>query len=598
MRMNRNVESINNTEEEEIIMDRFKNIRDIISNMLSEDESAQNVLSYLISQIGEFDLSKDMDFISFEVLFYHMIATAYAAQRNSAQTEELITLEPAQKILDEKHYQYLSLIYDIVQLQFWWWLNCRALYSGESYERSEKLGVSFKQTFPEDVGTKALWSKILELAESAHALVPIGELANRFMFIADVQLIYGVGNFRYEENPDNMKLVKYYYIRDGFIRDCYNNSYSASEYRSLNDLPHFVELAEVNNPKIAYDRTIDEKSYYEDIMTFPIIIEIEAEKLNDIIIKKGQGRTIEKQNQELKRKNEELKKKNEELEKTIAELNRIKADRERLIEAHVHNWTHYTYPATIKEVADYLSTSGDIEHACMLHNAYHSEQYLHIELKQLQWEYLAEDKYKLFYDSIKKSDSYFSKTVDDILKDALQLVLFRFVMEGKDKSDFDMESIRASYQSEFLGNKKDAQSPEAWFSERLFPLTVEWKSELWKLPRFSKNQTAYLRMVGIFINIFHNAINHGKKTKDGFLKIVFDEEKRGEQLYLTVTASNPDGTGTEYEEGNGKGLQNVKSDLENLNSVCAERIGAEWETDEECFTLKLYFSEKLLIRRA
>ena len=217
------------------------------SDISKGTQSAFNDLVLRTRKLG-FDYNRKLDFIVFESLFYTLITDAYLYQRYSAESEQLISIESAKECLNDEEYEYISIIYNIIQLEYTWWLFYRDNFDNNESIKNTKAyqAGSFLTRIETHVGNVEYWTEIKKLATNAHDLLPFGELANRIMLISDIQLIYGVGEWKDVYAPANEDFAKYLEVRcdtygnPTFILDCFSDNFEdyCKPLGWINGLPH------------------------------------------------------------------------------------------------------------------------------------------------------------------------------------------------------------------------------------------------------------------------------------------------------------------------------------------------------------------------
>ncbi|NLZ47681.1 MAG: hypothetical protein GX895_02640 [Clostridiales bacterium] len=320
--------------------------------------------------------------------------------------------------------------------------------------------------------------------------------------------------------------------------------------------------------------------------------------------------SILKREYQLREKNAMLEKLNQALQEAIDSKNEM-------IDRHAHNWKHISYPTVVKEVAEKLA--GDEKYkadANKLFKAYNSENILKQEVLMLKLKHSgsSEEIQKQIMSDVLLSNSRTGIDIEKIIKDSLDLVMFRILMEDVDTSintekaktnlsKFkNLERLRESYNTYFILKKQGDISLIDWFRQNIFNIEIH-LDDNWKAVKVKKDSTAYAQLVEIWIDLFHNAINYGRKDNAGFMKIELNSEKVQGIDYLTIKISNPvDYDNVLTKEGSNQGLASLKSLLEKLNyNEEIERIpslesGLEGEA-ENCYATKIYFQQKLLLKR-
>lgn len=265
----------------------------------SMPECAQQAFSELLTLTKDYVQNDPLYFNSFESAFYEIIHTSYKFERNIAENEELITIEEAKHYLSKEQYQYIDIIYKILQNRFQYWLLYRDHYHTEGPAPTEVIqqidkeiamwesdpeyvnilnltrnrrqrALSVKVIHDYDVrGIKKRWEDVKEKAAKAHRFYPYGELANRIMFISDMMLIYGIGDIRGVEDPENERLVKYLSVRPNFINDCWYDDYEEHGNFTHNYPIYFLPYIECESEAERIKNSNTDDEIFCEIMMFP-----------------------------------------------------------------------------------------------------------------------------------------------------------------------------------------------------------------------------------------------------------------------------------------------------------------------------------------
>lgn len=317
----------------------------------------------------------------------------------------------------------------------------------------------------------------------------------------------------------------------------------------------------------------------------------------------------------LKRENQ-LREKNAMLEKLNQALQEAIDSKNEMIDRHAHNWKHISYPATVKEVAEKLAADEKYKaEANKLFKAYNSENILKQEVLMLKLKHSgsSEEIQKQIMSDVLLSNSQTGVDIQKIMEESLDLVMFRILMEDVDtsintektKSNLsrfkDLSRLRESYNRYFILKKQGDISLIEWFRQNIFNIEIH-LDDNWKAVKVKKDSAAYAQLVEIWIDLFHNAINYGKKEDTGFIKIELNSEKVEGVDYLTLKMINPVDYENVLAKGSNQGLASLKSLLEKLNyNEEVERIpsletGLEGEAASH-YATKIYFQQKLLLKR-
>ena len=299
----------------------------------------------------------------------------------------------------------------------------------------------------------------------------------------------------------------------------------------------------------------------------------------------------------------------ETLDKKNKELEQEQKRRENLITSFTHDQKHCVYPKIIHDVYKILLKNGDEENASKLYRAYNEAQYQNGSFDNLYSHYLKNSK-KILEDFHLSLSTKRGKTIEYLLNESLNLVLLRFLMNDRETADAQtseklaqwlcIPELRKGY-TKIWENEEDLTE---WFSTHFYPLKIEGIEESveWNKVRFLKNRTAYFIFSNIFVNLFHNALNYGKKSStDGWLKMHFDSITENGNRFLTIECSNPMEPETAYEEGHGQGIANICERILNLNRYIYPDIDKNYalvtKQENAVFSVKLYFAEDLLIEK-
>jgi hypothetical protein len=267
----------------------------------------------------------------------------------------------------------------------------------------------------------------------------------------------------------------------------------------------------------------------------------------------------------------EIVKLNNSLEKAIA-------DKNALINKHAHNWKHIVYPGTVKEVAEQLYASGEIEYANKLFHAYNSQTLLQQDLNLLQLQYTStpNEYQKAYRKTIYLAEDERGVGILDVFENALQTVLFRLIMEDVDTrydlvalknnlfSIVNRKILRERYVEVFVISKNAKISVTEWFSQNLYPITIHF-DDCWNDVKFKPNDIAFVQMTEVFIDLIHNALNYGVKSKKGYIQIAFGKEIGGDNCLYTCTIKNPCEGESAFSEGSGQGLKSIYEVMDKLN---------------------------------
>lgn len=592
--------------------DEVKDYRDTLeeaidsSNQGNMPGNAQVAFNDLITQIKKlsFDFGRPLDFIVFEALFYKLVTDAYRYQRYSAQSEQLISIELAKAILDDDQYAYISLIYEILQLEFNFWMNYRDNFDGNESLKNTKTyraGIQLNRV-ESQIGTKEYWNKIKKLASSAHDLFPTGELANRIMLISDIQLIYGLGDWKDVYDPANEELVKYLGVRKDaygnskFILDCFSDGFEdyCKPLGWITGLPYLEGRAsrELAASKCRSDEERKNfcNAYYGNTMMFPATIyfpQMDGHYLTSIANEIQYSNYLKQTNEELKNKNAALNKAQQEKKQIIAEF------------AHTYGNMQAT---TLQDIGtELLSVDDELLHEwgrkIMVEYAIKQNLTKEVEMLKLQFEDQSSKLIQKMKDSL---NSYEGKTITDLVSDALQRC-FMSLLYGETRSDkskrklffgsennIEMrEALQDSFEQSVLVGEQDMLN---WLNEKSIldiPISI---SEIWKTLCFDDGGYAALLITNWITELLTNAIKYADKSKP--ISMSFSHEND----MLIITISDIKEQSAVNIHGTQQGISSIIASIRRLNLAVECTFNTdELEEDSDSYNLKLFLSSKVLI---
>lgn len=567
-------------------------------------ERAQLALEYLVIQAKEFDLSRLLDFIVFEALFYNLITDAYMYQRYSAQSNSLVSIEPVNSLLNADEFIYISLIYDIVKTAFEAWLNYRNSFEGNDFPKDTKavkngLDLLHIET---QIENKEYWQQIKSLATNAHALFPKAELANRIMLISDIQLIYGVGDWKDVYDPANEELEKYLDIRRDsfgnpmFILDCLSDEFE--DYcKPLGWITGFPHIENSASSCITSSKCRDESetkdfrdAYYRNLMMFPASIHC-PQLLGQYFT--AVATEIQYSNY--------LKQTNEELENKNAALNKAQQEKKQIIAEFAHTYGNMQ-ATTLQDIGtELLSVDDELLHEwgrkIMVEYAIKQNLTKEVEMLKLQFEDQSSKLIQKMKDSL---NSYEGKTITALVSDALQRC-FMSLLYGETRSDkskrklffgsennIEMrEALQDSFEQSVLVGEQDMLN---WLNEKSIldiPISI---SGIWKTLCFDDGGYAALLITNWITELLTNAIKYADKSKP--ISMSFSHEND----MLIITISDIKEQSAVNIHGTQQGISSIIASIRRLNLAveCTSNTD-ELEEDSDSYNLKLFLSSKVLI---
>lgn len=299
---------------------------------------------------------------------------------------------------------------------------------------------------------------------------------------------------------------------------------------------------------------------------------------------------------------------NKQLDEKNNELKRLQRERENLFEYHAHSWKHISFPSIVHKVAQELLEKGDKNNANKLFRAYNSENLLTNDLNLLHMMYSSSnvelmEKFKdsFLYPQFKNSNN---KTLEEVMYEALDLVVFRIVMENVDtrneiteiKSSLNdrINVLRESYIKEVLSEHENMKCIKDWFSRNIYPIEFN-EHDLWEylLLKTKSNNTAYIIISDMLINVFTNILKYGEKSAEkGYLEIAINDKEINGLLYIELCFKNPIDNSQVISRGEGIGINSIRNCLKKINSTCEDpncNINpVETEISNGIYAIKIY----------
>lgn len=571
------------------------------SDILKGTQSAFDDLVLQTRELG-FDYNRKLDFIVFESLFYTLINDAYLYQRYSAESEKLISIESAKECLNDEQFEYISIIYNIIQLKYTWWLFYRDNFdNNESIKNTKayKAGI-FLTRIETHVGNVEYWTEIKKLATTAHDLLPFGELANRIMLISDIQLIYGVGEWKDVYDPANEELVKYLEVRRDtygnptFILDCFSDDFEdyCKPLGWLNGLPHIEGRT---THEFISSKCLNEEeskdfcdSYYRSTMMFPA----------SIYLPQMDGQFLTSVAKEIRYSNY-LKQTNKELENKNAALDKAQQDKKQIIAEFAHTYGNMQ-ATTLQDIGtELLSVADDLLHEwgrkIMVEYAIKQNLTKEVEMLKLQFE----DQSSALIQKLKDSMSSDDKSISDLVSDSLQRC-FMALLYGETKNDKSKrslffgtddysdrrETLQESFEQKVLIGEEKALT---WLNvNHVLNISVE-VSGMWQALFFDDGGYAALLLTNWITELLTNAIKYADKTK----QIALSFSQKDDMLIISI--QNIKEPSAIRIHGTQQGISSITASIRRLNQAvdCDENVESKNE-DDDAYRLQLFLSSKVI----
>lgn len=296
--------------------------------------------------------------------------------------------------------------------------------------------------------------------------------------------------------------------------------------------------------------------------------------------------------------------KNAELEKANQKNEALIKQRQALLNEHAHNWKHIIFPETVKNVADELYCNDNVELANKLFYAYNSQTLLQSDLKLLEIKYTSSDEEfrDNFMSGLCSKGNTQAKNIYQIFNKALEIVLFRLIMDGVHNKTDDQKIkislfsiankklLQEKYVKDFIINKEQATVPSEWFSKNIYSLNIK-GTESWDGIFMNSEKLAYPQMIEIFIDLIYNAINYGVKNDKGYISLEFSIESIDNVKYYVFAMSNPIDRNSAIFDCSGQGLKSIASTIDKLND---NSHGVDTIEENDVYKIKIRIKEEVL----
>jgi hypothetical protein len=138
-----------------------------------------------------------------------------------------------------------------------------------------------------------------------------------------------------------------------------------------------------------------------------------------------------------------------------------------------------------------------------------------------------------------------------------------------------------------------------WFSSELYPIKLT-GTHYCETINLRKDGIAYIQMTEIFIDLIHNAINYGVKSKGGFINFEIGTDSFEGKNYFVFKLQNPVELETSFVESEGQGLKSVNEVIYKLNDACGTFKGSQVlssEIKEGVFEIYFKIPEEVISRK-
>lgn len=280
------------------------------------------------------------------------------------------------------------------------------------------------------------------------------------------------------------------------------------------------------------------------------------------------------------------------------ELERQRRRCQDMMDFYMHSWKHISYPQTVKSVAGELRNQ-DMTLSSKLFKAYNSERTLIGNLQRIQYSFdpRPDAVSRAFSQGFYCAGAASGRSVPDLLKESLDLVLFKILMEDADSSrrmhlcrrslgqHISLEHLRQSYVAAFIDNTDSPEDICGWFDRNIFRMEVS-VDPVWQEVPVMENTFAESQLTEIFAELFTNLLTHGWDWCR--VALMSDEQ----DLYLFVS----NGMGKEL-HGSQKGLKGLENIVNELNMGQVQNAVTGEIKDSGAYEVKVVLRRGLLYKR-
>lgn len=245
-----------------------------------------------------------------------------------------------------------------------------------------------------------------------------------------------------------------------------------------------------------------------------------------------------------------------------------------LLDKNAHSWKHIVFPSIMLEIAEKLLENGQKDLAVQLFSVQSSQDLLVRNLKSLESEfkYSDIDFKKHFYMSMCSKEFSNAVNIKTVFETALKISLSKLFLGGRfseGENLFNQEN-KVKLKEEFieyiiLERENNQNSIVDWFSDKIYPISVG-NLQSFDSINFIQDDLAYLKFLDLFLNLINNVLNHGVKTKQGYIDIEFLKQDKT----YTISMKNPIDKTTTFLSSQQKGINSIKAFVNKLNDNLRE----------------------------
>lgn len=540
----------------------------------SVSEKANKALMFLLESIKKlpgFSYENKVDFLILENCFHNIIQTAYKIEKDTADTADVLSIELLRDYLEDRNFQYLSYIYDILKCQFNYWISTR-----DNWKKSKEKPTyeRFRYCSLEHI------NEVRKLVKSALEIIPSGELANRLGLIADLRIIYNLPwTMEMKDELDEIilnlpsynnrtKENHFYKINSNdtcytFIKDTHCEEYfypdpdlgRYEEFYGFETLPYYEDNTEKFNHS--------EYKIFLHIMSYPAHINSYYQVIKHYVYSIETSIELEQQNIVLNQNNTAITELNELLRKA-------QEDKKQVIKEFAHTYGNMR-ATTLHDIGTkLLNQKNAVLHKwgrkIMVEYAIKENLTKEVEMLKLQFE---DELLELLMKLRDTTDSSDGLTVSELVSDALQRC-FMALLYGETNSDKSRRKL-------FFGTEQYAQQREVFqesFDEDVLINGIDMMSWLkqnqtlemsvdisgvWETLRFENGGYAALLLTNWLAELLTNAMKYADKSEP--IKLTFSQQ----HSTLCIGISNNIESITRNTHGGQHGISSIEASIVRLN---------------------------------
>lgn len=284
-------------------------------------------------------------------------------------------------------------------------------------------------------------------------------------------------------------------------------------------------------------------------------------------------------------------------------LEKERVIRKEVMDEHLHNCKNVTFPKTILSVAKELSRGESLREKRMAQDlmyAFVAQMRMETDAKLLKLKLETSESGDFVQEFRKFLGGRSGATIVHILKESLMLCLYRILMTEEEileeyalSHEKSMDELKKSFWNETISPKNNGFDVVDWFSQEIYPFHLEVSSG-WNQVFFMQQGCAFVYVAQILTNLLINAMNYGKKSKEGEIFLGFNEKLEGNTSFFTIKMKNPVEKTSSFLQSTGYGIHSLRASVARLNNVSDLNAFTRIQETEKYFTLEILIPKNTL----